>query len=195
MNPTFFKNTTEWRQWLKENHNNAQELWLGYYKKNSGKENYTWSESVDEAICYGWIDGLRKSVDEESYMIRFTPRRPTSIWSAVNIEKVKTLIEKGLMRPAGIQAWEKRQEKKTKVYSFEQEHQELREDYIQTLKTNPRAWLFFSKKLAPSSRKISIHWVMSAKQEATRLRRLSILIESSEQELKVPLLRAGEKKK
>lgn len=195
MQPVFFKTAAEWRQWLKENHNIAQELWLGYYKKNSGKENYSWSESVDEAICYGWIDGIRRSIDEESYMIRFTPRRPTSIWSAVNIEKVKTLTEKGLMRPAGLQAWEKRQEKKSRIYSFEQELHELREDYIQTLKTNPRAWLFFSEKLAPSFRKTSIHWVMSAKQEETRLRRLNILIESSEQELKVPQLRVGEKKK
>jgi uncharacterized protein YdeI (YjbR/CyaY-like superfamily) len=195
MQPTFFKNAAEWRKWLKENHDNAQELWLGYYKKNSGKANYSWSESVDEAICYGWIDGLRKSIDEDSYMIRFTPRRPTSIWSAVNIEKVKVLTKKGLMRPAGIQAWENKRYKKSSVYSFEQERHELGEAYIKIFMAKTKAWSFFEKKLAPSYKKASIHWVTSAKREDTRLRRLHILIESSEQGLKIPLLRAGEKKK
>jgi uncharacterized protein YdeI (YjbR/CyaY-like superfamily) len=194
MKPTFFKNASEWRQWLKENHDKVDELWLGYYKKDSGKANYTWSESVDEAICYGWIDGIRRSVDKESYMIRFTPRRPTSIWSAVNIEKVKVLTEKGLMRPAGIKAWERRKEKKSKVYSFEQEIHELDPVYMKQLKANPKAWTYYSEKLAPSYKRSSIHWVMSAKREDTRQRRLNILIESCEQEQKIPLLRVSKKK-
>ncbi len=194
MQPTFFKNPAEWRQWLNENHNKVEELWLGYYKKNSGKANYTWSESVDEALCYGWIDGLRKSIDEDSYMIRFTPRRPTSIWSAVNIKKVEVLTEKGLMRPAGIKAWENRKKSKSKIYSFEQKAQKLAAEYVKQFKTNSKAWTFYSKKLAPSYKKSSIHWVMSAKREDTRQRRLKILIESSEQEMKIPLLRVSKKK-
>ncbi len=194
MQPTFFKNPAEWRQWLKENHDKADEIWLGYYKKNSGNANYSWSASVDEAICYGWIDGLRRSVDEVSYMIRFTPRRPTSIWSAVNIEKVKVLTEKGLMRPAGIKAWENRKEKRTKVYSFEQEVHELTPVYMEQLKAKPKAWAYFSKKLAPSYKRSSIHWVMGAKREDTRQRRLNILIESCEQGQKIPLLRVSKKK-
>jgi uncharacterized protein YdeI (YjbR/CyaY-like superfamily) len=189
MNPTFFQNAVEWRQWLKKNHTKAEELWLGYYKKKSGKANYTWSESVDEAICYGWIDGIRKSIDEDSYMIRFTPRRPTSFWSDVNIEKVKVLIDKNLMRPAGVKAWEKRKESKSRVYAFEQNKFELDEAYLEQIKANPKAWEYFHTKLAPSYKKNSIHWVMSAKREETRLKRLNILIESSEQGLKVPQLR------
>ena len=194
MKPTFFKNAAEWRHWLKENHDKVDELWLGYYKKDSGKVNYTWSESVDEAICYGWIDGLRRSIDAESYMIRFTPRRPTSIWSAVNIEKVKVLTKKGLMRPAGLKAWENRKHSKSKIYSFEQKPQALAPEYVKQFKKNPKAWAFFSEKLAPSYKKSSIHWVMSAKREDTRQRRLITLIESSEQELKIPLLRVSKKK-
>ncbi|KAA3634198.1 MAG: bacteriocin-protection protein [Bacteroidetes bacterium] len=194
MEPIFFKNAAEWRQWLKENHDKAEVLWLGYYKKNSGKANYTWSESVDEAICYGWIDGLRKSLDKDSYMIRFTPRRPTSFWSAVNIKKVKVLTEKGLMRPAGIKAWGKRKESKSEVYSFEQKVKGLDKAYEEQFKKHPKAWTYFSEKLAPSYKKSSIHWVMSAKREDTRQRRLKTLIESSEQEQKIPLLRVTKKK-
>jgi uncharacterized protein YdeI (YjbR/CyaY-like superfamily) len=194
MEPTFFKNAAEWRQWLKENHDKADVLWLGYYKKNSGKVNYSWSESVDEAICYGWIDGLRKTIDKDSYMIRFTPRRPTSFWSAVNINKVKVLTEKGLMRPAGIKAWENRKAEKSEVYSFEQRVHELDPIYIEQIKANPKAWAYFSEKLAPSYKRSSIHWIMSAKREDTRQRRLKTLIESSEQELKIPLLRVSKKK-
>lgn len=189
MEPVFFKNATEWRQWLKAHHTSETELWLGYYKVKSGKLNYTWSESVDEALCYGWIDGIRRSIDEASYMIRFTPRRPTSFWSDVNIEKIKVLTEKGLMRPAGIKAWENRKASKSRVYSFEQKSLELSAEYIKTFQNNQKAWDFFNNKLAPSYKKNSIHWVMTAKRSATQLKRLNILIESSAEGLKIPLLR------
>src|ERR1044071_458058 len=116
MKPRFFKTPSAFRKWLAANHDKSKELWVGFYKKSSGKPSMTWPESVDEALCFGWIDGLRKSVDESSYMIRFTPRRPTSIWSGVNMGRVAELIEQKRMMPAGLAAWEKRDEKKSKIY-------------------------------------------------------------------------------
>ena len=141
----------------------------------------TWSQSVDQALCFGWIDGVTRSLDADSYCIRFTPRRPTSNWSAVNIQKVKDLAEKGLMEPAGWAAYSKRKEEKSGVYSFENEPTELPFDFLDKFKTNKSAWEFFSTQ-APSYQKTIVHWIISAKQEKTRMARLDKTINQSEQQ-------------
>lgn len=188
MEPKFFPTPADFREWLDEHHEKEDVLWVGYYKKATGIASITWPESVDEALCYGWIDGLRKTVDEQRYKIRFTPRRPNSIWSAVNIGRVEALTQLGLMQPAGLAAYAKRKDKKSKVYSYEQEKVVLDPAYKAKIKENPKAWEYY-KKLAPSYKKASIRWVMSAKREETRLKRLNILIESSEDQQKIPQLR------
>src|SRR5450432_2063422 len=116
--PRFFATPEEFRMCLEAHHANAHELWIGFYKKGSGKPSITWPESVDEALCFGWIDGVRKSIDDERYVIRFTPRKPMSIWSNVNIAKVKKLLTEGRMMPAGLAAWERRQEERSGIYAF-----------------------------------------------------------------------------
>jgi len=189
----FFSQPSEFRQWLEKNHNEVKELWVGYYKKASGIPSITWPESVDEALCFGWIDGLRKSIDEKSYKIRFTPRRPGSHWSAVNIKRVGELKALGLMQPAGLEAFEKRDEKKSKQAAFEQQSVKLPEAYELKIKANKKAWGFFLS-LAPSYKKTSVWWVISAKQEATRLKRLDTLIASSEKGEKIPPLKWHKKK-
>ena len=185
--PTFFPTPEEFRKWLAEHHEHEQVLWVGFYKKASKIPSITWPESVEEALCYGWIDGLRKSVDELSYKIRFTPRRPTSIWSAVNIKLMDKLQAEGRMQPAGLAAWEKRKENKSNIYSYEQEAK-LDDAFLEVLKANPRAWEYFEK-MAPGYKKNTIHWVMSAKREETRQRRFDIMVESCEAGLLVPFMR------
>ena len=188
MEPIFFKNTQKLREWLQQNHKTASVLWLGYYKVKSPKFNFTWSESVDELLCFGWIDGLRKSIDSERYMIRITPRKPNSNWSKINIDKVKILIEKGLMKKAGLQAFENRKSANSNNYSFEQRNVSLLTPYKNVFKSNKKAWNFFNN-LSPTTKKQSIWWVMSAKKEVTQLRRLHILINCSENEEKINPLR------
>src|SRR5919205_1152453 len=124
MTPHFFKTPAAFRKWLAANHDKSKELWVGYYKKGSGKPSITWPESVDEALCFGWIDGIRKSIDDESYTIRFTPRRPRSIWSAVNVKRARELMETGRMHPAGLKAFEERVSERSGIYSYEQRRQE-----------------------------------------------------------------------
>lgn len=175
--PTFFTQL-EFREWLEKNHDKVTEFWLGYYKVGTGKPSLTWSQSVDEALCFGWIDGLRKTVDKDSYKIRFTPRKPTSIWSAVNIRKMKELQELGLMKPSGLAAFAKRDEKKSAIYSFEQEDLSFPKLLETQLKANKAAWDFYQKQ-APSYKKSVIHWLTSAKQEATIKKRMGDLIEDS----------------
>jgi len=187
MEINFFKNQSEFRKWLKANHNNAEELWVGYHKKSTGFPSMTWSESVDQALCFGWIDGIRKSIDDKSYKIRFTPRKPTSIWSAVNIKKVEELTKAGKMQPAGIKAFDRRSDKNSIRYSFEQRNINLSKEYLSKLKTNKKACEFFES-LAPSYKKLSVWWVMSAKKEETRQKRLDILINSSAEGKKIPVL-------
>ena len=191
--PIFFDSPDAFREWLAEHHDSREVQWVGFYKKHTGIPSLTWSESVDQAICYGWIDGLRKSIDDERYMIRFSPRKPTSNWSAVNIKKVKKLTELGLMQPAGLAAYQKRKDHRSEVYSYEQEQVKLVKEYEARLKENGKAWSFF-KSLPPSARKQSIWWVASAKREATRERRLETLIRSSEVGEKIPPFRIGSKK-
>lgn len=190
---TFFPTPKDFKRWLDEHHKTETKLWVGYYKKATKLPSITWPESVDQALCYGWIDGIRKRIDDNSYMIRFTPRKTTSIWSAVNIARVAELSKEGLMQPAGTSAYEKRSEKKSERYSYEQKNVTLAPKYEKQIKSNAKAWDFFSQKLAPSSRTQSIWWVMSAKKEETQLRRLSILIESSEKGNKIPPLGYGVK--
>ena len=194
MEPTFFETPADFRAWLEKNHDQMDELWVGYYKKATGLPSITWPESVDQALCFGWIDGLRKSIDEQSYKIRFTPRRPTSIWSAVNIKRIKELMEEGLVHPAGRNAYGRRKEKKSRVYSYEKKPAALQEAYQKDFKENSKAWENFQK-MAPYYRKATIHWVMSAKREDTQRRRLRILIESSEKGEKIPAMRVSKKKK
>lgn len=190
MNPKFFKTPSDWRKWLERNHNKAEELWVGFYKKDSGKPSLTWPESVDGALCFGWIDGLRKSIDDVSYMIRFTPRRPKSIWSAINLKRVEELTKQGLMHESGLKVYQARDPEKSGQYSFEQEKpQQLYEAYEKKLRANKRAWKFFQAQ-PPWYQRTSSFWIMSAKQEETRLRRLAILIDDSAHERSIgPLKR------
>jgi len=184
MDPVYFKNQDEFRLWLGENYDTASEIIVGYYKVNTGKPSMTWSESVDQAICFGWIDGIRRSVDNERYCIRFTPRNPKSIWSNVNIKKVEELKRKGLMQKAGLEAFNKRKDSESGIYSFENPTPQLSEVLEKILKTNVNAWEFFTKQ-APSYQKITKRWVMSAKQETTRVSRLNKLIKASEESKKL----------
>ena len=176
--PTFFATQSDFRKWLEKNHSKATELFVGFYKVNSGKPSMTWSQSVDQAICFGWIDGVRKSIDKDSYFIRFTPRKPTSIWSAVNIRKMEVLTKKGLMQPAGLASFENRKENKSKIYSYEKEEVKFSPKLKKQFKANKNAWDYFQS-LAPSYRKPATNWVMSAKQETTKLKRLNEIIADS----------------
>ena len=180
MNPRFFPTPAAFRKWLAANHAKSQELWVGFYKKGSGKPSIDWPQSVDEALCFGWIDGIRKSIDEESFKIRFTPRRPGSIWSAVNMRNVERLIKDQRMQPAGMKAWEARKEYRSGIYAYEQRPQELVEPYATKFKKNKTAWKFFLAQPA-GYRKLMTWYIVSAKQEETRLKRLERLIEESAQ--------------
>jgi len=176
--PTFFAKQSDFRKWLQKNHKKESELLVGLYKVDSGKPSMTWSQSVDEALCFGWIDGVRKSIDKDSYQIRFTQRKSTSIWSAINIKKIEELTKQGLMQPAGLASFEKRTESKSKIYSYEKDKVDLTQDFKKQFKANKKAWDYFLS-LAPSYRKVSAHWVMSAKQEMTKIKRLNQLISDS----------------
>ena len=178
INPTFFPVPTDFRQWLKKNHASVKELWVGFHKRGTGKPSITWPESVDQALCFGWIDGLRKSLGVESYVIRFTPRKPTSIWSAVNTKRAKELMSLGLLEPAGKKAFEGRDAKKTNRYSFERENVRLGAAYEKKFRANRGAWEFFQSQ-PPWYRRTATWWVVSAKQEETRQRRLATLISDS----------------
>ena len=181
MKPTFFPSPPDWRAWLEEHHDKHQELWVGFCKRSSGKPSITWPEAVDGALCFGWIDGVRKSLDESCYVIRFTPRRPRSIWSAVNIKRVGELNDLGLMRPAGLQAFERRTGNRSEIYAYEQRKAaKLSGVYEKKFRANKKAWQFFQAQ-PPWYRRTSSWWVISAKKEETRLKRLTRLIEDSEQ--------------
>lgn len=177
----FFSTQDEFRKWLMEHYTTAQELYVGFYKISSKKPSMTWSESVDQALCFGWIDGIRRSIDEESYCIRFTPRRSNSVWSDINIKKVENLTKAGLMTAEGLKAFNLRKDSKSGIYSYENEHGGFDTNFANTFKNNTIAWEFFSKQ-APSYRKAITIWIMSAKQETTRLARLEKTINASEQQ-------------
>jgi uncharacterized protein YdeI (YjbR/CyaY-like superfamily) len=176
---TFFETPAALRAWLEANHETARELWVGYYKKGSGHPSITWPESVDEALCFGWIDGIRKTIDEQRYRIRFTPRKAGSNWSAVNVARVAALTAEGRMRPAGLRAFEARQEGRTGVYSYEQrDSAELGEELEARFRANADAWAFFETR-PRSYRAAAIWWVVSAKKEETRRRRFEQLLADS----------------
>lgn len=183
----FFSTAEEFGDWLEVNHENLQEQWVGFYKVKSGQPSMTWSASVDQALCYGWIDGLRKTIDEESYRIRFTPRKPKSHWSAVNLNKMKALLAENLVSPAGIAIYEKRDKQNINRAALERKNIKMKKAYEDQIRSNALAWTFFNN-LPPSTKKPTIWWVMSAKQEVTQLKRLKILVECSEKGEKVPPL-------
>lgn len=193
MEPTFFASAAEFRRWLEEHYDTAGELIVGFCKTGSGLPSLTWPESVDEALCFGWIDGVRKRIDDASYQIRFSPRRPGSVWSAVNIASAQRLIAAGRMTPAGMAAFEARKENKSGIYSYEQRRAELEEPYNTLLQQNEAAWNFFQSQ-PPSYRKGVSWFILSAKQEATRMKRLEKLIAYSAKGERLPEFRIGEGK-
>lgn len=178
MKPTFFESAAAFREWFEKNHDKVSELVVGFHKRGSGRPSITWPESVDQALCFGWIDGIRRRIDDVSYTIRFTPRRRGSIWSAVNIRRANELIELGLMQPPGLRVFEKRSEEKSRIYSYEREHASFTRQDEKRFRANKKAWKFFSEQ-PPGYRRLTTYWVTSAKREETRARRLASLIDLS----------------
>jgi uncharacterized protein YdeI (YjbR/CyaY-like superfamily) len=179
MEATTFERPEDFRRWLEQHHDSEPELWVGYFKKGSGRASMTWPESVDEALCFGWIDGIRKRIDAGRYMIRFTPRRPGSVWSAVNMGRVASLTAEGRMRPAGRKAFEARREDRSGIYSYEQREEAVfPAAFEERFRAEDEAWQWFGTQ--PNGyRQTAIRWVMTAKREETRDRRLAMLIEDS----------------
>jgi uncharacterized protein YdeI (YjbR/CyaY-like superfamily) len=182
--PIFFKSPDEFYAWLEEHHESEREVYVGYWKKGTGKPSLTWSEAVDQALCFGWIDGRLNRIDDERHMQRFTPRQPNSKWSKVNVAKVEKLEQEGKMRPAGLAAFERRQESD---YSFERDRAELSPELEARLRANRAASEWFEGR-PPGYRKTAVHWVMSAKKEETRARRMQQLIECSAEGRTIPPL-------
>lgn len=176
--PTFFATFRAWNGWLAKHHAAADELWVGFHKKGSGKPSIDWPQSVDGALCWGWIDGIRRAWDATSFVIRFTPRRPRSIWSTRNTKRFAELESAGLVHAAGRKAFEARREDRSGIYSFEQRPPELPAAYAKVFRAQRAAWKYFQGE-APSYRRAATWWVVSAKQEATRERRLAALIADS----------------
>jgi uncharacterized protein YdeI (YjbR/CyaY-like superfamily) len=191
--PIFFPTPAGFRAWFEANHNKSRELLVGFYKKDSGKPSITWPESVQVALCFGWIDGIRKSIDETSYTIRFTPRKPKSIWSAINIKFVRELTKKGLMHSAGLKAFAGRDEKKSAIYSYERKNAKFTREQEKQFRANRAAWEFFRSK-PPWYQKLCTYWVISAKKEETKLKRLSELIRHSQNRRTLPGLIPKKKK-
>jgi uncharacterized protein YdeI (YjbR/CyaY-like superfamily) len=186
--PIYFESPQEFYDWLEEHHESEDEVYVGFYKTHTGKRGMTWSESVDQALCFGWIDSRANGIDDDRYMQRFTPRKPGSNWSKINVEKVAKLREAGLMRPAGLAAFEQRSDARTGIYSFEREKAELPPEFEQRLRANRTAAEYFDGR-PPWYRRTATHWVVSAKREETRLRRLAQLIEDSANGLDIKPLR------
>jgi len=179
LKPKFFPTPAKWRQWLAAHHGSTAELWVGFHRKATGKPSITWPESVDQALCYGWIDGIRKTLNATSYVIRFTPRRKRSTWSTVNTRRAKDLIRQGVMRAPGLRAFKARQKDRSGVYSSEQRQAaKLPPAYQRRLKSNAGAWEYFQAQ-PPGYRRLTSWWVISAKREETRLKRLGVLIADS----------------
>jgi uncharacterized protein YdeI (YjbR/CyaY-like superfamily) len=188
MEPTFFATPADFRAWLERHHDSVSELLVGFHKTGSGRPSITWPEAVDQALCFGWIDGVRRRIDDASYSIRFTPRTPRSTWSAVNVERMKELVDQGLVAPAGLAAFERRADDRTAIYSYEQRRNaRLEPEQERRLHADQRAQAFFEAQ-PPSYRRAAIHWVTSAKRAETRERRLAQLIECSAAGRAVPPL-------
>lgn len=186
--PTFFETAADFRRWLETHHATARELWVGFRKKGTGLPGITPSEAIDEALCFGWIDGVRRSIDDESYAIRVTPRKPHSTWSTVNTRRARELIQLGWMEPPGIAAFENRDPERTAQYSFERERAALTPAYLKQFRAREGAWDWFRAQ-PPSYRKTMAWWVMSAKREETRLRRLESLIDDCAAGRRIPSMR------
>jgi uncharacterized protein YdeI (YjbR/CyaY-like superfamily) len=185
MTPIYFETPADFKAWLEQNHSQTDFVLVGFYKKGTGKPSMTWPESVDEALCFGWIDGVRKGVDADRYTIRFTPRKAGSVWSTVNINKIQVLIDQGRIQPAGLAAFELRKENRSGIYSHEQQVVDLPEPYQGLLRENTSAREYFQKQPA-SYRKAACWWVVSAKQEKTRLSRMEKLITHSARAERIP---------
>lgn len=194
MKITYFESPAQLRQWMTKNHDKTEELWIGFYKQSTGKASVTYPEALDQALCFGWIDGIRKRVDEDSYTIRFTPRKPRSIWSMVNIKRAGELIALGLMQPAGLKAFQARDEQLSKQYSYEREHCQLDAEYLQLFRKNKKAWNYFQAQ-SPAYQRNASWFVMSAKRAETRLKRLATLIEDCQNHRKLANYRPEDKKK
>ena len=187
MKPTFFKTPGDFRAWLAKHHEREKELLVGFYKVESGKPSITWPQSVDEALSFGWIDGVRRRVDDETYTIRFTPRKATSIWSAVNMKRMAELIAEGRVAPAGLAAFERRDEKRCEVYSYERKTAAFDDATLVRFKKDGKAWEWFSSQ-APSYQRAATHWVTSAKRPETREKRLGTLIACSKKNERIPAI-------
>jgi len=186
--PEFFAALADWRAWLEQHHARKEELWVGFYKRDSGTPSITWAESVDGALCFGWIDGVRHSIDEISYKIRFTPRKPRSTWSAVNIKRAKELSRLGLMHPLGLAAFQKRASDRSAIYSYEQRKTAtLPAEFEKQFRGQPGAWKFFQAQ-APWYRRVCSYWVISAKKEETKAKRLALLMECCARGKTIPQL-------
>lgn len=186
-NIKFFRSRSALRTWLEKNHESATELWVGFHRKDSGKPSIAYSEALDEALCFGWIDGVRHKVDETGYTNRFSPRKPGSVWSLINIRRVQQLTKLGLMRPPGVAAFDKRDEKKSLMYSYERKKSQLDEAFENKFRANKPAWKYFEAQ-SPWYRRTATWWVISAKREETRAKRLATLIEDSAHERRLAIL-------
>jgi uncharacterized protein YdeI (YjbR/CyaY-like superfamily) len=192
MKPRYFKSPAQFRGWLERHHGSTDELLVGFHKVRSSKASMTWSQSVEEALCFGWIDGVRTRIDDARYCVRFTPRRPHSTWSAINIRKIRALIAQGRMHPAGLKAFGERRENRSGIYSYEQRPADLVEPYAGMLAGNTAARQFFSRQV-PSYRRAATWWVISAKKEETRLKRVGTLIDLSARRCLIPqFIRSGQ---
>jgi len=193
--PVFFASASEFHVWLEKNHDKASEIWVGFHKKGSGEPGITMPESVDEALCFGWIDSVRRSVSDTSYANRFTPRKTRSTWSAINIKRVKELITLGRMQPSGLHAFERRTDDRSAIYSYEQRQSaKLSGNFEKRFRAKKKAWSFFQSQ-APWYQRVAAFWVLSAKREETKLKRLAKLIEDSESKRTIPPLTRPEKHK
>jgi len=190
--PTFFATAADFRRWLDTNHETAPELLVGFWKKGSGRPSIDWPEARDEALCVGWIDGIRKSLGADSYTIRFTPRRKGSIWSKVNVARYEALTEEGRMRAAGVRAYEENKGR-TGVYAYENEQGILTRAETEAFRKNRAAWADWENR-PPGYRKVVLHWITTAKKPETRARRLATLIEDSAEGRKVGVVEIGRKK-
>ena len=190
-NVIFFESPAELRKWLTEHADKETELWVGMHRKSTGKPSVSWAQIVDQALCFGWIDGIRKSIDAEAFAQRLTPRKKGSNWSAINIRRVRELESEGLMKPSGLRAFQARDPKKSEIYSYEQREAALDAEAEALLRANHKAWKFFNEQ-PPSYRRPATWWVISAKKEETRQRRLETLIEDSAAGRRIgPLRRPG----
>lgn len=189
MKPKFFSTPAQFREWLERNHDSASELLIGFHKKSSGKKSITYHEALDEALCFGWIDGVRKKLNETSYMQRFTPRKPRSIWSNINVGHVERLKKEGRMHASGLAAYEKRDPKRTGIYSFENDPAKLTPLFEKKFRANKKAWDFFQEQ-APYYKRLMIYRIMNAKKEETKIRKLDQLIEVSANGQRIGLLTA-----